>query len=157
MTPQSERKGAYIAARDKYFAKAVRAYIEDGGTLKQGLRIFYDAFDMEVDDTGPIPKAKLKKKPTIITKEELERRRQEEAERKKRISELVLRYSTSFGTPWGELGWHELPSMGRDGEIAKAIVAAGPAHVPNDGRRVYDVITKNRLHGIIDQAREATA
>ena len=84
--------------------------------------------------------------PRIISKERVEqRRRQADAVRSK--------FKNSGGIYWSEVGWHELFGLARDGVEANALLAAGPANVPNDGRTVGNVLGAERIDKIIKEVR----
>jgi hypothetical protein len=85
-------------------------------------------------------------KPRVIPKERLEsRRKQQEIVRSK--------FKNSSGIAWSDVGWHELPVLARDGREAAALLAAGPAHAPNDGRSVGAVLGVKQVDLIIGSVR----
>lgn len=85
-------------------------------------------------------------KPRVIPAERLEKRRQ--------LRELVRsKFKNSNGVSWSDVGWHELTALQRDGAEAKALLEAGPANVPNDGRTVGDVLGVKRTDEIIGKFR----
>jgi hypothetical protein len=85
-------------------------------------------------------------KPRVIPPERLEKRRE--------LRELVRsKYMNSGGIAWSDVGWHELTLLRRDGKEAAALLDAGPASVPNDGRSVGDVLGIKRVDEIVAAAR----
>lgn len=75
---------------------------------------------------------------------------------RKKLQELVRsKYKNSTGIAWSEVGWHELRAMARDGSEASALLDAGPANVPNDGRTVGQVLGVKTVDKIIEMARAA--
>lgn len=85
-------------------------------------------------------------KPRVIPPERLEKRRQ--------LQQVVRsKYRNSADVPWSDVGWHELYGLKRDGAEATALLAAGPANVPNDGRRVGDVLSVQTVDAIIKAVR----
>lgn len=84
--------------------------------------------------------------PRVIPPERLERRRELQ-----RI--ISSKYKNSANIAWSDVGWHELSALKRDGLEAAALLAAGPATVPNDGRSVGDVLGIKRTDEIIEQLR----
>lgn len=78
----------------------------------------------------------------------------ERIERRQMLRELVRsKYKTSAGVAWSDVGWHELPALTRDGEEATALLEAGPAIVPNDGRTVGQVLGIKKTEQIIEAIR----
>jgi hypothetical protein len=87
-------------------------------------------------------------KPRVIPKERLEKRRE--------LQQIVRsKYRNSNGIAWSEVGWNELVANVRDGNEAQALLAAAPANVPNDGRKVGDVLGIKRIDEIIEAVRKA--
>lgn len=90
--------------------------------------------------------AKLPYRPRVASPERLERRRN--------LQEIVRsKYKNSGGIAWSDVGWNELPLLQRDGKEAAALLAAGPAHVPNDGRTVGQVLGVKQIDQIIATVR----
>lgn len=86
-------------------------------------------------------------KPRIIPPERLEKRRQ--------VQQFIRsKYRNSGDVPWSDVGWHELSGLKRDGKEAQALLDAGPANVPNDGRSVGDVLGVKKVDEIIAEARK---
>lgn len=86
-------------------------------------------------------------KPRLIPPERLEKRRE--------LQQIIRsKYRNSSDVAWSDVGWHELNSLKRDGAEAVALLAAGPAHVPNDGRSVGDVLGVKKVDEIIAQVRK---
>lgn len=86
--------------------------------------------------------------PRVIAPERLEKRR--------KLQQVVRsRYMNSGGIAWSDVGWHELHGLSRDGNEARALLDAGPAHVPNDGRSVGDVLGIKKIDEIIGNVRES--
>lgn len=85
-------------------------------------------------------------KPRVVPPERLEKRRE---------LQIIVRskYKNSGNVPWSDVGWHELSSLKRDGTEAGALLAAAPAHVPNDGRSVGDVLGVKKVDEIIAEVR----
>lgn len=79
---------------------------------------------------------------------------QERIERRQKLQEVVRsKFKNSAGVSWSDVGWHELPAMKRDGAEAMALLAAGPANVPNDGRSVGEVHGTKLIDEIIGNVR----
>lgn len=87
--------------------------------------------------------------PRVISPERLERRRE--------LKKVVEKYFTSSGVAWLKVGWHELRAMVRDGDEAQALLNAGPASVPNDGRDVEAVLGRKEAERILENVRNASA
>lgn len=88
-------------------------------------------------------------KPRVIPQERLEKRRQ--------LQQIVRsKYKNSGDVPWSDVGWHELSGLQRDGREANALIAAGPASVPNDGRSVGDVLGVKQVDAIIAEVRQSS-
>ena len=86
-------------------------------------------------------------KPQVIPPERLEKRRQ--------LRQLVRsKYRNSGDVPWSDVGWHELHGLKRDGGEAEALLKAGPANMPNDGRTVGDVLGIQKTDEIIAAIRK---
>lgn len=84
--------------------------------------------------------------PKVIAQERLEKRRE--------LRNIVRsKYKNSGDIAWSDVGWHELHGLKRDGAEAQALLAEGPANVPNDGRSVGDVLGVKRIDEIIKRAR----
>lgn len=85
-------------------------------------------------------------KPRVIPQERLEKRRE--------LQQIVRsKYKNSGNIAWSDVGWHELHALKRDGVEAKALLEAGPANIPNDGRTVGDVLGVQRIDQIIKAVR----
>jgi hypothetical protein len=85
-------------------------------------------------------------RPRVIAPERLEKRRE--------VKQIVRsKYMNSGGIAWSDVGWHELKATLRDGSEAAALLADGPAHVPNDGRTVGAVLGIKRVDEIIAEVR----
>lgn len=92
---------------------------------------------------GPAPY-----KPRVIPPERLEKHR--------KLQHIVRsKYKNSGDVPWSDVGWHELAGLRRDGKEADALLSAGPANVPNDGRSVGDVLGVKRTDEIVGAVRKA--
>lgn len=66
---------------------------------------------------------------------------------------------TSYGMPWGEVGFHELDGMQRDGSIAQAIKHLyGSRYAQGDNRlrfkRLKELLTPDEFKQAVDLARE---
>jgi hypothetical protein len=85
-------------------------------------------------------------KPRVFPPERLEKRRELE-------HTIRSKYKNSGGVSWSDVGWHELAGLKRDGNEAAALLNAGPANVPNDGRSVNDVLGTEKINEIIAQVR----
>lgn len=84
--------------------------------------------------------------PKVIAPERLEKRRE--------LRNIVRsKYKNSGDVAWSDVGWHELHALKRDGVEAQALLADGPANVPNDGRSVGDVLGVKRIDEIIKRVR----
>lgn len=84
--------------------------------------------------------------PVVLSPERLENRR--------KLREVVRsKYKTSAGVSWSDVGWHELPALQRDGKEAAALLARGPANVPNDGRTVGQVLGIAQVNKIVEGVR----
>jgi hypothetical protein len=82
----------------------------------------------------------------VIPPERLEKRRE--------LQHIVRsKYKNSSDVAWSDVGWHELNSLKRDGAEATALLAAGPAHVPNDGRTAGQVLGVKQIDQIIAGVR----
>lgn len=85
-------------------------------------------------------------KPRVIPPERLEKRRE--------LRQIIRsKYKNSGDVAWSDVGWHELNGLKRDGTEAMALLKAGPANVPNDGRSVGDVLGIQRVDEIIGAVR----
>jgi len=86
--------------------------------------------------------------PKVLPPERLEKRRE--------LRQIVRsKYMNSGGIAWSDVGWHELKGLLRDGKEAQALLAAGPAHVPNDGRTVGAVLGVAKVDEIVGNVRKA--
>lgn len=86
-------------------------------------------------------------KPRVIPPERLEKRRD--------LQRIVRsKYRNSSDVAWSDVGWHELHALKRDGAEALALLQAGPASVPNDGRSVGDVLGVKKVDEIIGAVRK---
>lgn len=86
-------------------------------------------------------------KSRVIPKERIEQRR--------KLQEIIRsKYRNSGGIPWSDVGWHELNGLKRDGKEAKALLAAGPANVPNVGKTVGEVLGVAHIDEIIAAVRK---
>jgi hypothetical protein len=86
--------------------------------------------------------------PRVIPPERLEKRRE--------LQRIVRsKYKNSGNVAWSDVSWHELHGLQRDGKEANALLAAGPANVPNDGRTVGDVLGIKETDEIIGQLRRS--
>lgn len=78
----------------------------------------------------------------------------ERMETRRKIEEVVRsKFKNSLGVFWSDVGWHELSALQRDGSEAAALLAAGPASVPNDGRNVGQVLGVKEVDRIIGALR----
>lgn len=75
------------------------------------------------------------------------------ARREKLFERVRSKFKCHDGRYWSEVGWHELAGMTRQGAEARALLAAGPANVPNDERTIADVIGVTKIDQIIIGAR----
>lgn len=86
-------------------------------------------------------------RPRVIQPERLEKRRE--------LQRVVRsKYKNSGDVPWSDVGWHELAGLKRDGREAQALLEAGPANVPNDGRNVGAVLGVKKVDEIIAAVRK---
>ena len=84
--------------------------------------------------------------PRVIPQARIERRQQ--------LQEVVRsKFKNSANVAWSDVGWHELSAMSRDGVEARALLNAGPAAVPNDGRKVGDVLGVKKIDEIVGNIR----
>lgn len=100
------------------------------------------AFPITVETFKPLAKPY---QPHVIPKERIEKRSE--------LRKAVEKYFTSGGTPWLKVGWHELVAYARDGNESAALLAAGPASVPNDGRDVEAVLGRKAAEKILEKVR----
>lgn len=118
-----------------------------------GMSFGYDFLRDRAKDMGlpDVPERSFRPiQPRIVTSEQLERRRQ--------LKEVVRsKFKNSAGVAWSDVSWHELPALARDGNEAVALLTAGPAGVPNDGRTVGQVLGIRRTDQIIKAARAAVS
>lgn len=92
------------------------------------------------------PRPQSEYRPRVISTERVEARR--------KLREIVRsKFKNSAGVAWSDVGWHELPALARDGGEAAALLAAGPAHTPNDGRSVGAVLGIKQVDQIIAAVR----
>ena len=95
-----------------------------------------------IPDHQPLPF-----RPRIVPPERLERRQN--------LREVIRsKYKNGAGIAWSDIGWHELPALTRDGKEAAALLKAGPASIPNDGRTVGQVLGVKRTDQIIKSLRD---
>jgi hypothetical protein len=76
------------------------------------------------------------------------------------VSKLITitvfdRYKTNSNRPWGDVGAHELESMGRDGTVARMIKdALGPLSNKQRFKTIRELMTPERFEEIWTLARE---
>lgn len=114
---------------------------------------------------SPRPVAGLDQKPLVAHSDQLRDVRGRASERKLHARTVTLARSmnlfdtkkTSDGRSWGDVFVHELPGMGRDGAMAKALLHRIGSLPTNDPKRVREALKLSDFEGVCTQVELANA